>query len=266
MLSTKVFNQHYDREGQVSYNKYGAEMMISEYRGVTDITVKFENGYITKSNYSSFIHKSIISPFDKTVYNIGYLGMGKYTVSDENGRRTKQYMHWQEMIRRCYDKELHKRAPTYIGCTVCEEWFNFQVFCKWYDKNIYEVGNEQMNLDKDILVKGNKVYSPSTCIFIPKRINLLFIRGQSTRGLYPIGVSKDSRYEHKMFRAECNSGYTGNIRNRYHLGSFDTPEEAFDVYKEFKEDLIKKIANHYKEYIPEKLYDAMYNYQVLITD
>lgn len=238
-------------------------MEIINYNGVSDVTVRFDNGYITKARYKNFLKGSIVSPYDATVYGHGYLGEGKYKPSDKNKKRTKQYMHWQEMLRRCYDLELHKRAPTYVNCTVAPEWLNFQVFAKWYDENIYKLGNmkhKEMNLDKDILIKGNKCYSPITCVFVPKKINVLFVKRDALRGIWPIGVTYDKR--DKRFRSECND----NKGNSVHLGSFKTPEAAFLAYKTYKEDLIKKIANHYIRHIPKILYDVMINYKVEITD
>lgn len=83
------------------------------------------------------------------------------------------------------------KMATYKDCSVCDEWLCYANFEKWYDDNYYEVNNEEMNLDKDILVKENKIYSPNTCIFVPQRINALFIKGKGRRGQFPMGVSYD---------------------------------------------------------------------------
>ena len=263
MSPKEIEKQHQERLGQIHNNKFGSKMEIIEYNSSSDITVKFKNGYITKSEYKYFIGGSITSPYDPTVYGHGYIGEGKYKASDKNKKRTKQYMHWQEMLRRCFDLELHKRAPTYINCTVCKEWLDFQVFGAWYDKNIYKLGNmkqKEMNLDKDILIKDNKLYSPTTCVFVPKKINVLFVKSDAKRGIYPIGVHWDT--ERNKFRACCNDGKG----NEHKLGRFETIEEAFLAYKTFKEALIKKVAIHYIKHIPNILYDAMLNYKVEITD
>ncbi|MBU3186622.1 hypothetical protein [Clostridium estertheticum] len=249
-----------ERCGKVSINKFGDRMEIIKYNYCSDITVKFDSGYITKSSYNSFIKGSLKSPYSKSVYGHGYLGEGIYMPKDQYKKRTKQYLTWQEMLRRCYDKALHKRYPTYIGCVVAPEWHNFQNFGKWYDENIYEAEDQEMNLDKDILFKGNKLYSPNTCVFAPKRINVLFIKGDANRGNYPIGMSWDS--SRNRFRACCNNGLGKCIK----LGSFHSIPAAFEAYKIFKEDLIKNVANMYKLLIPTKLYQAMVNYRVEIAD
>ena len=146
--------------------------------------------------------------------------------------------------------------------TVCDKWLNFQNFAEWFYKNYYEIDNEAMCLDKDILHKGNKIYGPETCIYCPKSINGLFVKCDSIRGECPIGVNK---LPNGRFRAYHHI-YINNKRIIKHLGVFDTPEEAFNIYKQAKEKYIKQVADSYKYKIPKKLYDAMYNWKVEITD
>ena len=167
------------------------------------------------------------------------------------------------MLTRCYDEKYQEKYPTYNGCTVCEEWLNFQNFAKWYDENSYEVNNEKMNLDKDILVKHNKIYSPDTCIFVPQAINKLFVKCDRSRGDSVIGTSL---YKGK-YQVKCQvfNPETGKSKNEY-LGYYDTQEKAFEVYKYYKEKNIKEVADYYKDEIPDKLYNALYSYKVEITD
>lgn len=169
----------------------------------------------------------------------------------------KPHQHWKEMIKRCYDPNNLKRHPTYNDCYVCDEWLVYSNFKSWFDEN-YVGGHE---LDKDILVKGNKVYSPDTCCFIPHEINTLLLKRQNARGDYPIGVYYDKT------RNKYASGL--NIRGkRFTLGRFLTPEEAFQAYKNAKEACIKKIANEYYSdgRITKRVYDALMRYEVEITD
>ena len=122
-----------------------------------------------------------------------------------------------------------------------------------------------MHLDKDILIKNNKIYSPDTCIFVPQRINELFIKTNKLRGNLPIGVSYLKNIN--KFQANCKT-FTkrGSASYSNYLGCFKTPLEAFNVYKQFKEKYIKQVADEYKNKIPQKLYEAMYRYEVEITD
>ena len=121
-----------------------------------------------------------------------------------------------------------------------------------------------MHLDKDILIKGNKIYSPNTCIFVPERINKLFTKRQNDRGKYPIGTCwhKPSN----KFIAQCSVLDKENNRKEIHLGYYDTSEEAFLVYKQFKEKYMRQIADEYKDLIPQKLYEIMYRYKVEMND
>jgi hypothetical protein len=107
------------------------------------------------------------------------------------------------------------------------------------------------------LVKGNKVYSPKNCCFVPAEINMLFVKCGNKRGLYPIGVSKVGN----KFKAKLKINH-----NSFNLGHFNTPHEAFQAYKIAKENHIKVVAEKYKEYITEPTYQALINYQVEIND
>ena len=167
------------------------------------------------------------------------------------------------MLQRCYYPKYQERYPTYKGCKVEEYLLDFQHMAKWINENYYEVPGEQMCLDKDILCKGNKIYSRETCIFVPQRINKLFIKRNNDRGNDPIGVYQ---LPSGNYRVDCHNGY-GKI---IYLGVYSTKEEGFQVYKEYKENLIKEVIDSYEGVIPEPFYSrlktAMYNYEVEIDD
>ena len=220
--------------------------------------VEFENGYIVYNvKYHNFKNGEIKNPYDKYMYNIGYIGVGKYNSYN------MAYSHWSLMFDRCYSQKWHSKHSEYIGCTICEDWHNYQNFAKWFEQNYYQVNNEKMHLDKDILVKGNKIYSPNTCVFVPERINYLFIKKDANRGKYPIGVS--FRKDSNKFSTQISKIINGNHKI-FKLGSFNNPIDAFNKYKFEKEIYIKEVADEYKDVIPSKLYDAMYNWVVEITD
>ena len=167
---------------------------------------------------------------------------------------------WGSMIQRCSDNKLHQVENTYADCQICEDWKLFSNFYKWFCDNYYELEDESVQLDKDILIKGNKLYSPQTCCFVPHTINSLFTKSNKMRGNTPIGVSWITR--DRVYRAQCNDGR----KHRIGLGDCHTPEEAFNAYKIYKEKVIKQIAEEYKNVIPQKVYEAMYKYEVEITD
>lgn len=253
-----------ERIGTISKNKYGSIMFVEKYNGSDDIWVKFEQGNLVHAAWNDFLKGKVRNVYDKSVYGIGYLGEGSYktNMTDINGKhkQTPQYKTWHGMMKRCYNEKYLKKFPTYVECIVCEEWLNFQNFAKWYDQNYYTIEGQKMELDKDILMKGNKVYSPETCIFVPKSINYLFIKCNARRGDTPIGMYYNK--EINKYTANCSNGQMKTIN----LGSYNTVEQAFKAYKEFKEKLIKQTAEDYEGKIPSKLYEAMLNYQVGIDD
>jgi hypothetical protein len=247
--------------GKTNINSMGEKITIIDFRIKGDILVLFEDGYITNTTYQKFCNGHEKNPYSKSVYGVGYFGEGKYK-SEVKGNKQKQYISWTCMLFRCYDKIGRIQNPTYNDVTVCDEWLNYQTFAQWYTDNYYEIKGERMEIDKDILIKGNKIYSPSTCCIVPHNINLLFIKNDRLRGNLPIGVNYHKN-ENKYI-AQCHI-----LESKYNitLGRFDTPEDAFYLgYKPFKENYIKQVANQYKDKIPQKLYNAMYNYIVEITD
>ena len=253
-----------DRKGEKNYNNFGSEMIIAEYRKYSDIDVYFPEYDWTFKNakYQKFKNGNIKCPYERRYFGIGYLGEGKYKVT-EHGKLTRVYSTWYSMIERCYDEKYHEIRPTYINCEVDKDWLNFQKYGKWFSDNYYEIDNETMCLDKDILVKHNKIYSPETCIFVPQTINLLFTKRQNARGKSVIGTTlKDGRY---LTRCSLINPETSESKQEY-LGRYDTQEEAFKVYKYYKERNIKEVADYYFGIIPDKLYDGLYNYEVEIDD
>ena len=150
------------------------------------------------------------------------------------------------------------KTPSYKDCEVCEEWHNFQNFAKWYDENYYEVKGEKTQIDKDILIKGNKIYSPDKCLFVPQKINLLFVKGSGGSHL-PIGVGECKRTGKYIARLRKNGTYVT-------VGRYDNPCEAFLAYKKEKEEYIREMALTYKQLIPTKVYEAVINYKIEIND
>jgi hypothetical protein len=250
-----------DRVGEVNVNSFGSEMVIINYNTNVDVTVKFKDHGNTKhTSYISFKNGTVRSPYDRTLYKIGYLGEGEYDTS-VNNKPTKVYKTWEGMLRRGYDEKFKLKSPTYKDAIVCNKWHCFQTFADWYFNNYYEIEGERMHLDKDILIKGNKIYNPDACIFVPARINALFVKNNRNRGDLPIGVhysKKDGK-----FISRCSGGLKMKTE---HIGIYNTPEEAFLAYKINKELVIKDTANEYKDRIPNKLYDAMVNYKVEMFD
>ena len=255
--------QKEERINEIKYNKYGTKMQIIKYTTEDNLIVRFNDDIRTdrKITYRDF-NENLSSPLDKTICGIGYIGIGKYKPTIDLGNRktrpTKEYDAWRSMLRRCYaNLEISK---SYRDCTVDEKWHNFQNYAKWYEENFYQFKDEVMTVDKDILHKGNRIYSEDNCLIVPNCINCMFVKNKDKRGNLPIGV-----YHHKRgyYRAECSDMDLGYQQD---LGEYDNPIDAFNAYKQYKENYIKRKANDFKDLIPKKLYEAMINYKIDITD
>lgn len=195
------------------------------------------------------------------VYGIGNKGI-KY-LSCVGGKRLKEYRLWCGMLERCTNR-FQDEYPTYIGVSCSENFKSYSFFYEWCNNQIgfgnIDDNGKSWHLDKDLLVKGNKLYSESVCVFVPHRINSLLTKSNSSRGEWPVGVHLNKMA--KKFAASCNNG----THKRKYLGLFNTAQEAFLVYKPFKEALIKEVADKYKEALDVRVYDALMNYEVNIND
>lgn len=238
-----------DMVGRVYKTKGGTDCTIISYTNSKDLVVRFNDdfGYIKRANLHQLRKGSVRNPFDKTVFGIGFLGVGKYNPT-ESKKATVAYEHWRSMIIRCYSGDLQAVNPTYKGCSVCEEWYNFQNFAEWfYSQDFNDCGYQ---LDKDILVEGNKLYSPNTCRLVPKTINCLLHSNVNSRGNYPQGVSPYNNTG--MFRAILKEGEVTRA-----LGVYDTQEEAYNSYRVAKEARVKSVALMWKDKIDEKVFDSL---------
>lgn len=183
----------------------------------------------------------------------------EYAATDENHKVVKEYRVWMNMLLRCTEKWWVKDR-CYSGTSCSENFKSYTFFYEWCNKQVgfasKDVGGVTWNLDKDILLKGNKVYSEDNCVFVPQRINKLLIKCDSSRGEFPVGVHLNKKLS--KFSASCNSARDGRI----YLGLFNTHQEAFLAYKTFKEALIKEVANEYKDQLDPRAYQALMKYEV----
>ena len=219
------------------------EFKVLKYNDNRNVEIQFsKTGFEATVELGSIRKGEIKDPYMPSVFGIGVLG-AKYP-SRVNGVLTKEYVLWQSMLQRCYsDTDVcsasKKKNPTYEGCKVSENFKYYEYFYEWCHKQI-GFDNEGWQLDKDLLVKGNKVYSEDYCVFIPKNINLLLVKSEASRGEHLIGVSWCKR--DKVFRAMvCKN--KGKPKS---LGCFNTELEAFNAYKKAKEAFIKEQAEKWK--------------------
>ena len=244
----------------------GYEFVIIEYNKYSDVLIEFQDEYkaIVPTQYSKCLDGGIKNPYHPSVYGVGYLGVGKYKSRDEQGNKTDYYEDWHSILQRGFDEKYKNKRPTYKDVTINPELYNFQNFAEWWHNNYYEIEGEMMDIDKDIIVKGNKEYRFDRMIFVPHRINSLFVKNDAKRGNYPLGVSYSKQTN--TYRAKCSILNKEGKRIIKHIGCYNSPEEAFLAYKEFKEQYIKQVADEYKDKIPKELYDAMYRWEVEIDD
>lgn len=177
-------------------------------------------------------------------------------------KRTRLGSLWKAMKDRC---KHSRNRPRYVGCSVAEEFLDFHIFADWcVSQTGYDDRDDNGNvfhLDKDLLIKGNTVYSTSTCVFIPAEVNMFTVKRNSKRGQYPVGVTYESRSRKNSYAALCRVN-----RKFFHLGAFKTAELAFEAYKECKESEGKRLAEKYRGRISDAAYFALCNYRVDIDD
>lgn len=134
---------------------------------------------------------------------------------------------WANMRNRCTPgSSFQQRSPTYIGCTMSDNFKDFQFFAEWCQTQV-GYGLKDYEIDKDFLILRNRVYSEDTCVFIPVTLNAFLNSRAKSRGVYPQGVS----YQ------KCASPFRADLRidgKGVYLGMFKTVEEASNAYKSAK--------------------------------
>lgn len=235
-----------DRIGEKHITNEGYEVEIIEYLNKRNCSVLLiaDNIVLKEREYRDVLKGRIKNPLRRSVWGIGYIGVGKY-VTKINLIKQKNYQTWVGMLQRAYSEDYQNNYPTYKGCTVDERWHNFQVFAQWFEENYVE----GWHLDKDILKKGNKVYSPKTCCFVPSEINVLFLK--NINGGLAKGINK--RGNNFIVRV-------GNFGKIINLGTYKSYEEALQICENYKSDYVKQIAEEWRNKITDKVYQAMCNY------
>ena len=248
--------------GKLFKSLNSGDFKIVKYNNSYNVDIQFlKTGFETSVHLGSIRNGSVKDPYLPSVYGVGVLG-AKYP-STINGVNTKEYELWKRMLERCYSDALKKRYPTYEGCEVSDNFKSYEYFYEWCHKQVgfaNDGNGNPFHLDKDLLVKGNKVYSEDSCVFIPSEINSLLIKSTASRGEHLIGVYWNKT--NKAFRAMVSK----NKGKQEHLGYFNTELEAFNAYKQAKESFVKEQANKWKSQIDERAYEALMNYEVSVDD
>ena len=247
-----------DCVGKIFKSKSSGDFKILKYNNSKNVEIQFINTrFETTVQLGNIKSGKVKDPYLPSVCAVGILGT-KYP-SKVSGRNIKEYDLWYSMLRRCYSDNSKKKRPTYEGCEVSDKFKSYEYFYEWCHSQI-GFGVEGWHLDKDLLVNGNKVYSETTCVFLPSEINMVLVKCTASRGEYLIGVSWYSKS--KTFIAQVNKN-KGKPEN---LGYFKTELEAFNAYKVAKESFIKEQAEKWKSQIDPRAYNALMEYTVNIED
>ena len=252
-------NVHYKGcVGKILKSKNSGDFKILKYNDSKNVEIQFvTTGFEVTATLGNIRNGNVKDRYLPSVYGVGIIG-AKYP-SSESRRNTKEYKLWQSMLERCYNDTYKKKYPTYIDCEVSDNFKSYEYFYGWCNKQI-GFNNEGWHLDKDLLVKGNKVYSETTCVFLPQEINTLLIKRTALRGNHLIGVSWSKRDKAFISRVHKNKGVSE------FLGYFKTELEAHNAYKTTKEAFVKEQANKWKSQIDPRAYNALMNYEVNIDD
>lgn len=243
---------------------------VIEWGGAFNVLVRWQDGSTSYHTWQDINLKSVKPLFQPSVSGVGYVGEGKYLPSSYKLEHGKQYAdqriyaYWQRMITRCYNEKEQQKPScrAYIGCTVAEHFHNFQNFAEWAEskpQSRYTEGDKIWELDKDLLVSGNRVYSRDTCTFLPPEVNsFLSDRDWSEtcpRGVNYIKPASDGAKEGWIARCHRNG-------IREYLGYYDSPMSAFYRYKEVKEAYAKELAERYKGRLEYTAYERLLAYTV----
>lgn len=228
----------------------GSHATVISYLNNKNVTIKFDSGVIQVTQGGNLKRGSFRDPMRPSLHGVGILGTENFSCLEQS------YVTWNNMIRRVYSPKPGVEYEAYKDCTVAEDWLFLPNFRKWFNEQVYEQG---YHLDKDLLFKNNKIYSPSTCIFIPQELNKFLTSRTSKRGKYPIGVS------YKTSNSKWDAKLSIDSKSKY-LGLFDSPEEAFEAYKIAKEGEAKRLAEVWNGKVDSKVLEALLNFTVSIED
>ena len=242
-------------------NKDGFLFTIIDYRNSKDVDIQFYYDYITTTRMSEIKEGSIKNPYAGGKYG-QYIGVGKYNKEDY----LKIYKTWHHMFRRVCDEQVQQlsRNKSYINVSICYEWYNYQNFATWMESYLQTLNQDLYNeyqIDKDIIQWGiePKIYSPMTCCLIPTLLNISLV-----------DYVRDGKDTYHGVRRTANGKFVCSINTkngRNNLGTYETQEEAFIVYKNAKEKYLQELADYYYSInaIHKEIKDIIYRIDIQPT-
>lgn len=254
--ATVVEKHRKENVGKVFETANFGPLKILAYEGAYHVTVEFINtGTVMTDVQMEGVKRGTIRDNNLPIlYGHCYLGTGEYK-SVRDGKPAIEYDVWKQMVERCFNEKLKQKYPTYKDCFLNPNWYNFQNFAKWYWSQ-KGANVDGWHLDKDLLQKGNKQYGPDTCCLIPKDLNRALMLSKRGDKESPVGTHQ-----------RPNGAYVvGRVGDCGYVGYFYSADEAFSAYKLAKENHLKVLAEKYKDVVEVRVYEALYNFKIEITD
>ena len=237
--------------GSVHKTNEGGKAIVVEYINSFNVVVMFQGYDATDTvtvQTSALRAGSVKNPMHPSMRGVGYIGIGDYvsrceTLDGSIGQPAPVYRAWGSMMNRAYSQEFKTEHPTYTNVTVCSEWHNFQTFAAWYCRQ-HGMNPEatDYHLDKDLLVKGNRIYSPSTCCLIPAAINAM------VHSLIHVDLDSDDTYGLPHGVQQCAEGFYVKVSmngQAHYLHGFKTPHSASRAYKALRIVAIQELLDQY---------------------
>ena len=244
-------------EGIIFKTKNYGDVVVLDYYNARDVAIKFLNtGNVRKTGTSELKKGEIRDNEAFPVYKVGVMDIPNELKRGQPNPR--EYSIWNGVRQRCYNENIRHLTPSYQEAEMSENFKRYSYFKDWCNK---QIGFDQdgWQLDKDILIKGNKIYSEDNCCFVPPEINTLILKADRIRGKYPIGVYEDKQAGKFKVRISVEG-------KQKHVGRYYCEKEAFYAYKVAKEQYIKEVANKWKGQIDVRVYEALINWEVSIDD
>ena len=236
--------------GDIFPTTRGGDVTVLAIDGYSKILVRFNdsNAHEVTTDAGILMKGNVKNPYTPMCCGVGYIGVGEFT----SKKHALAYAAWRDMLRRCYDSKVQDKMPTYVGCSVHLDWHNFQNFAKWYTRHdYYDMG---YHLDKDLLIRGNKIYSKDTCSLVPARINTILTNLSSSKSKKLTGVTYQE--DKGLFQARIRN--SGIVRN---LGFFETEIEAHNAYVKGKERIVKMVALEHRYDMEESVFKSLMDWR-----
>lgn len=256
------------KSGDIYTTKRGGPVEVLEYHHNRKVVVRFMdfNKHTCSVTLQALRNGFVTNPYSRNLFGVGYIGVGPHKTVDSEGKMTKTYNAWKNMLERCYYKARKIMNPSYEDAKSCDEWHCFQNFANWYHNQNISDGLE-WQLDKDLFGNGDKLYSPETCVLLPSRINVSiknmkvdcsFILPEYSETNLPVGVSY-----HQKSKIFVSTAAIMNTGDKADIKYFKSPFDAFRWYKKNKEAVVKYLAEQHKEVISLEVYLRLINLQAI---